>query len=100
MNNLNMDKFRNKKKKLENLKLDIYEKFYNDIIKKIELYANNLKECCVYEIPLFVFGKSTYNVNEAVDYINDKLNLEVKNGNLKEIIIYKPNIIYISWCLD
>lgn len=100
MNNLNMNIFRNKKKELENLKLQIFEKFYIDTIKTIELHANNLKEFCIYQIPLFVFGKSNYNISEAIIYLKNKLDNDINNGNLKEVIIYEPNILYISWSLD
>ena len=100
MEKLNLDLYKNKKKIINNMKYELFNDFYNNIIKKIHLYANNLKEECLYEIPLFVFGKSNYNLDDAIEYLVYKLNKDIDNGNLKKYIIYKPNIIYISWTLD
>jgi hypothetical protein len=100
MNNLNMNIYRNKKKLIKNMKCDIYIKLYNDVINKISMYANNLDEFCIIEIPIFQFGKSEYNINEALQYIISNLNNEIKNNNLHEVIKYEPNILYISWKLE
>jgi len=100
MNNLNMNEFRNKKKLIDNMKYDTYNKLYNDVINKIKLYADNLNEFCIIEIPIFIFGKSQYNINDAIEYIINNLQVEIKKNNLCEAIHYEPNIIYISWKLD
>ena len=100
MNNLNMNFFRNKKKLLNDMKFDIYNKLYNDVINKIKMYATNLKEFCLIEIPLFQFGKSEYNINDAIEYIISNLNNEIKKNNLYEVKYYEPNVLYISWKLD
>ena len=100
MNNLNMNIFRNKKKLLNDMKFEIYNKLYNDVINKIKMYATNLNEFCLIEIPLFQFGKSEYNINDAVEYIIGNLNNEIKNNNLHEVNFYEPNVLYISWKLD
>ena len=100
MEKLNLNLYRNKKKKIENMKYEIFNEFYDNIIKKIHLYASNLIEECYYEIPLFIFGKINYNINDAIEYLVYKLNKDIDNGNLKKYIIYEPNIIYISWSLD
>ena len=95
-----MNFFRNKKKLLNDMKFDIYNKLYNDVINKIKMYATNLKEFCLIEIPLFQFGKSEYNINDAIEYIISNLNNEIKKNNLYEVKYYEPNVLYISWKLD
>ena len=95
-----MNIYRNKKKLLNNMKYEIYKNLYNDVIKKISMYADNLDNFCIIEIPIFQFGKLAYDINEAINYIIYNLNNEIKNNNLQEVKKYETNILYISWKLD
>lgn len=59
------------------------------VIKK----ANNLGEnMCIYEIPTFILGKPTYDLNNCVRYIIKKL-----KKNDFNIMLVSNNIILITW---
>lgn len=73
-------------------------KTYESVLKKchlrIQRYTENLKLCCIYNIPRFIIGTPLFVFDELKKYIIDSL---TKSGfEIKEI--NKENI-YISWDL-
>lgn len=77
------------------VKLDTFEKIlqrvYNRIRKAVQKNLNNI----YYEVPNFILGIPTYNLNECVSYILYKLD---QQGY--KVIFRKPNHLQIMWILE
>lgn len=76
----------------ESRKLITYDKIYNHIEKKISMASSGNYYFTWYQIPEILIGLPTYSLSDCLSYIKKRLN---KDGF--EVIIYEPNILYISW---
>lgn len=99
-NDLNMNEFREKKKKINDIKYITYNKIYTNLIETIKLTASNGINFCLFEIPLLIFGEPLYQINDIKNYLISKINEEIYKKNITEVIFYEPNILYINWTLD
>ena len=76
-----------------------YEKIYNKILNKCSQFikrANLLGEnMCFFEIPDFILGEPTYDLNSCVGYIIKRL--KEKGFN---VILISNNIIIITWAFN
>jgi hypothetical protein len=84
---LHDDKYKYEKIKLKAYNL-IYSRCINDI-SKINRMENQYS--LIFEVPEFVIGHSTYDVNECSSFIK----LKLENGGFK--IEKNNNILLISW---
>lgn len=79
-------------KERESRKLITYEKIYDHIEKKISMASSGNYYYTWYQIPEILIGFPSYSLNDCLIYTKKKL---IKDGF--EVIIYNPNILYISW---
>jgi len=91
---INLDDLYEKKRELDEGKLQIYNKILNRIHTKIKTTSRQLtnEQFCWYVIPEMMIGITKYNVAECTGYIIEKLK---DNGFL--IRYTHPNLIFISW---
>lgn len=91
---INLDDLYEKKRELDEGKLQIYNKILNRIHAKIKTTSRQLtnEQFCWYVIPEMMIGITKYNVAECTGYIIEKLK---DNGFL--IRYTHPNLIFISW---
>jgi hypothetical protein len=82
---LKNDILRKKKKK------EIYKILLQKCINHILFSAKNNRKECDYIIPLFLYGKPLYDINECSKYIQKKIN----KLNIK--ISGESNKLFISW---
>lgn len=83
---------------MENKKRENYATFeliYEKCKKMILKYAENEKYRFFFEVPEFILGLPVYKLNDAIEYIVDKLQ---KSGFL--VKYYFPKYVYISWSFD
>jgi|688.fasta_scaffold11941_22 hypothetical protein len=74
------------------------EENFNDILNRchkiINFYNKNYKKkSCYYKIPVFIFGKPLYNINELALFLYKNLT----NNGLFVSYIPEENKLYISW---
>lgn len=81
------------KKKQKKIKKEINRKIFNQCKNTIILYAKNNKTECIFTIPTIIFGLPKYDIKYVSDYIIYKL----KIYNIKNVIFFEPNILYINW---
>jgi hypothetical protein len=62
-------------------------------VAKIKKYAGQQQYRCLYEIPEFILGSPPYQLNDALEYLMDKL----KNQCGLFIRYFFPKLLYISW---
>lgn len=95
MGKINLDDLFEKKREIDESKLNLYNKILNRIHHRIKLTSrqNRGKEqFCWYLIPEMMIGISRYNVEECTGYIIKKL----KENDF--VVRYThPNLIFISW---
>lgn len=91
---INLDDLYEKKRELDEGKMQIYNKILNRIHAKIKTTSRQLtnERFCWYIIPEMMIGITKYNVAECTGYIIEKLK---DNGFL--IRYTHPNLIFISW---
>ena len=91
---INLDDLYEKKRELDEGKLQIYNKILNRIHAKIKTTSRQQtnEQFCWYIIPEMMIGITKYNVAECTGYIIEKLK---DNGFL--IRYTQPNLVFISW---
>ena len=91
---INLDDLYEKKRELDEGKMQIYNKILNRIHAKIKTTSRQLtnEQFCWYVIPEMMIGITKYNVAECTGYIIEKLK---DNGFL--IRYTHPNLVFISW---
>ena len=91
---INLDDLYEKKRELDEGKLQIYNKILNRIHAKIKTTSRQQtnEQFCWYIIPEMMIGITKYNVAECTGYIIEKLK---DNGFL--IRYTHPNLVFISW---
>lgn len=72
-----------------------FELIYEKCKKMILKYAENEKYRFFFEVPEFILGLPVYKLNDAIEYIVEKLQ---KSGFL--VKYYFPKYVYISWSFD
>jgi hypothetical protein len=95
MGKINLDDLFEKKREIDESKLNLYNKILNRIHHRIKLTSrqNRGKEqFCWYLIPEMMIGISRYNVEECTGYIIKKL-----RENDFVVRYTHPNLIFISW---
>lgn len=91
---INLEQLYDRRREIDVLRLQIYQKILNRIHKKIKL-TSRLKydePYIFYVIPEFVIGVPRYDVKHCTIYIIDKLE---KNGFVTKYT--HPNMLFISW---
>lgn len=89
--NFNIDRLVKLREERKSKILIQYEKVFNICLNKINL-ANNLNKTeIVYDVPEAIYGHFDYNINDCVEYIDNKL----KNMDFDTLQLNKS--IYISW---
>ena len=65
------------------------------MFKKIEIVAKTNTISTWFEIPIFMLGFPSYDINDSAEYIMEKLK---KNGF--KVFFLKPNFLFINWLID
>jgi len=91
---INMDELYERKKKTEEVKIQVYNRILNRVHKKIKSISRsrNGEKFCFFLIPEFVLGIPKYDIGICTSYIIDKL---IDNGFM--IKYTHPNLLFISW---
>ena len=89
---VSVDDIKKEKKKKYLFKKSCFKHILELVNNKILLISKTEARKTYYEIPLFVIGYPTYEINEAKDYIVGKLK---KKGF--EVLFLNPNILLINW---
>lgn len=91
---INMDDLYERKKKTEEVKIQVYNRILNRVHKKIKSISRsrNGEKFCFFLIPEFVLGIPKYDIGICTSYIIDKL---IDNGFM--IKYTHPNLLFISW---
>jgi len=76
----------------KSLKKECFNKILEFVNKKILLVSKTNTNSTWYEIPLFLLGHPTYEINECSNYLIKKLK---KNGF--NVNFLHPNILLINW---
>ncbi len=84
-----LKKMNNDKKKI---KKECFKKILELINNKILLISKTEETSTWFEIPLFMLGYPTYDINECSSYL--KLKLETKEFKVNFL---EPNILLINW---
>jgi hypothetical protein len=91
---LNLDELKKHNKEREKLKLEPYKLIFDMVCTKIKESSTILGHThCLYQIPEFILGYTTYDVNDCSKWLINKLN---KLG-FNNIECYENNIILIIW---
>ena len=93
---INIDKLRDVNKEKKHLKHTIFKQVLQMFYNKIELVSQTGTCECWFEVPKFLLGQPTYNVDECCIYLEKKL----KKNNFTEIIYFEPNILYVNWDIN
>uniref|UniRef100_A0A6C0CZR3 Uncharacterized protein n=1 Tax=viral metagenome TaxID=1070528 RepID=A0A6C0CZR3_9ZZZZ len=98
MSQININNLYNNINKKKYEKYVVYDKILKRCHNKINIYAENLKLECIYEIPEYIFGLPIYNTTFAKNYIINRLE---ENGFIvHDVSNMIKNGIYISWDLS
>ena len=91
---LNLDDLYEKKRKLDQSKLDLFNKLLNRVHNKIKLTSRQHvdEQFCWFQVPEVMIGVPKYDQSDCIAYIMDKLKT---NGFLVKYI--HPNVIFICW---
>lgn len=93
---INFDELKKLNKEREKLKLEPYKKILELITAKITDASSVLNQnYCVYKVPEFVFGLSSYNIDECCEWIKNEL---LKMG-VNKVEILEHHIMVITWKL-
>jgi len=93
---INIAKIKEHHLRIQNLKINTYNKILEMIIKFIEMRAIDNYEYCIYEVPEFILGETEYELVDCCKYLIDKLK---ENSYFEDVSFYDPNIIYLKWKL-
>ncbi len=91
---LSLDELYDRRREVEENRMNIYRKLLNRVHTKIKMTAkNNLnQQYLFYVVPEVVLGIPKYHVNTCISYIIEKL---VDNGF--HVKYTHPNLLFISW---
>ena len=91
---INLDELYQRKKEVEDNRIQIYQKILERIHKKIKITSrqNIDNQICWYLIPEIELGCPLYNKRACLDYVLEKL---IDNGLLVKYT--HPNLLLISW---
>ena len=91
---INLDELYEKKRKLDQSKLDLFNKLLNRAHNKIKLTSRQQidEQFCWFQVPEVMIGVPKYDQGECIAYIINKLK---ENGFLVKYI--HPNVIFICW---
>lgn len=89
---VSVDDIKKEKKKKNLFKKACFKHILELVNNKIILISKTEARQTYYEIPLFVIGYPTYEIEEAKNYICNKLE---KKGF--KVFFLNPNIILINW---
>ena len=78
--------------KRQERKEDCFRRILHNSLTKIEKAVHAQQLGCAIEIPVFTFDGPMYELNEAIQYVMDKL---LKNGFTVQY--YFPHILFVSW---
>lgn len=84
------DLIKQQKKRIDE-KNKIYKKVYERVDKKIVMASSHNYYECLYEVPEFMLGLPLYNIEECINYINNKL---IDNGFKTS---WENNKVLINW---
>ena len=76
----------------DKIKIQTFKKVYKRLEKKIVFASSSNYYYVWYEIPEFILGLPTYNLDECIEYLINEL---IKNQFSYDL--YKPNILLIKW---
>ena len=76
-------------------KIDTFEKILQRIYNRIRKAVSKNLSQIYYQVPNFILGIPTYNINECITYILYKLD---QQGY--KVIFQKPNHLQIHWILE
>lgn len=96
INIINPSYLNNSNKQKEETKIIIYNKIYEKIEKRIIAVNNSNATFLIYEVPCFLIGYPTFNVDTCSTYIQNKL----ISNNFKVNILSKNTLLLISWAED
>tara|TARA_Y100000588_G_C14195410_1_gene899955 strand:- start:872 stop:1420 length:549 start_codon:yes stop_codon:yes gene_type:complete len=91
---INLDELFNRKRKVEENKIKVFQTILNRIHKKIKVTSRQKydDQFCFYIVPEFLVGVPTYDVASCTSYIINKLR---ENGFFVKYT--HPNLIFVSW---
>ena len=91
---ISIEKLKKDAEEKKKYKKKCFKKIFEMCLSKIEIVAKTNTTNTWYEIPIFIFGFPSYNIEEASEYVTKKLE---KNGF--KVFFLKPNIIFINWLI-
>jgi hypothetical protein len=91
---LSLDELYDRKREVEENRMNIYKKILQRVHTKIKITAKNKynDQYLFYVVPEFVFGIPRYDVNTCISYIIERL---LENGF--HVKYTHPNLLFISW---
>ena len=91
---INLDDLYEKKRKLDQSKLDLFNKLLNRVHNKIKLTSRQQidDQFCWFQVPEVMIGVPKYDQADCIAYLMNKLK---ENGFLVKYI--HPNVIFICW---
>ena len=91
---INLEELFNRKRKVEENKIKVFQTILNRIHKKIKVTSRQKydDQFCFYIVPEFLVGVPTYDVASCTSYIINKLR---ENGFFVKYT--HPNLIFVSW---
>ena len=94
MSMLNIDELRNEKKEKIKQKNEVYESVLKKCHAKIKSVAKILSapECCIFEVPPYIYGCPLYDINKCIYYL-----VECLSENGFEVQYLTKNMVYVSW---
>ena len=90
---ININKLIDVNKEKKKIKTKTFKQILQMFFNKIELVSQTGATDCWFEVPKFLLGHPTYDIEECCIYIEKKL----KKINFTESKYFKPNILYVDW---
>ena len=94
MTDININDLKKNNQKKKNNMIKCYNKIKIMCLTKIKIVSKTDKTNIWFSVPNFLLGHTSYNLDDCINFIINKL----KKRGFKTLLL-KPNILYIYWNL-
>lgn len=92
---INVDKLKKDAEERKKFKKKCFKNILELCLKKIEIVAKTNITNTWFEIPVFLLGFPSYEIDDSAEYIMKQLK---KNGF--KVYFLKPNFLFINWLIE
>jgi archaellum component FlaF (FlaF/FlaG flagellin family) len=91
---INVNKLKKNAEERKKFKKKCFKKILDMCLTKIEIVSQTDTTSTWFEIPIFILGSPSFEIEDCANYITNKLK---KNGF--KVFFLKPNFLFVNWLI-